>query len=164
MAKGSGNTRYYRSNVGQEASAQLRTMLYEIFSDGYSKMTPIKVGGVEKRMKDDADRRGIEIANEMYMTAAQVRHAERDSKINDGVAVDPEHLIAFPVNRFGMELHYNTEDKNYVYFDGSNKYVVKPSERIKLPNGKTKVVNFITAKIAEAQEFRMQKYEVVKKK
>lgn len=98
------------------------------------------------------------------MTAKQVIHSQRDVKQQAGIAVDPDKLIRFPIDRFGMKLYFANEEKNYVYFDGSNKYVVQPNYTIKLENGKTKTVNFITASKVDGTEFGMQKYEEIKKK
>ena len=82
MAKTSGGVRGNRpKNVTQQAKEQIMTVLADIKRQGFSRITPFKIGSVEKRMADFARRNGIELGSrDVYMSSSAIAHATRDSK------------------------------------------------------------------------------------
>ncbi len=161
MAKTSGGVRGNRpKNVTQQAKEQIMTALADIKRQGFSRITPFKIGSVEKRMADFARRNGIEFGSrDVYMSPSAIAHATRESKRAKGLSVSDEDLTAFPGRRRKMDLYHDTRTGNFTYTDGKTKYVVHPNYEIKMPGGKRKLVNFITAsRIESKQEFIMSKY------
>ena len=65
------------------------------------------------------------------------------------LSVDDYELINFPKLRKRMRLYFdnNTDRKkrNFVYVSNKSKFVIHPNYEVKFKNGKTKIVNFITA-------------------
>lgn len=59
-----------------------------------------------------------------------------------------------------MDLFY--DGKAFVYTDYKAKFVIHPNYEIKLPDGRKRKVNFITAtKVTDVREFRLPKYKKV---
>lgn len=165
MAKTSGGVRGNRpKNVTQQAKEQIMTVLADIKRQGFSRITPFKIGSVEKRMADFARRNGIELGSrDVYMSSSAITHATRDSKRVKGLSVPDEELTAFPGRRRKMDLYYDTRTGNFTYTDGKAKYVVHPNYEIKMRGGKRKLVNFITAsKVIDKYEFRMEEYKKIR--
>ena len=46
-------------------------------------------------------------SDRLYMSAKQLQHCMRASKLAKGLVVSPNELILFPANRFQMELYYD---------------------------------------------------------
>lgn len=140
------------------------TVLSDIRRQGFSRITPFKIGSVEKRMADFARRNGIELGSrDVYMSSSAIAHATRDSKRAKGLSVPDEDLTAFPSRRKKMDLYYDTRTGNFTYTNGKSKYVVHPNYEIKMPGGRRKLVNFITAsRINDATEFGLPEYRKVK--
>lgn len=136
------------------------TVLSDIRRQGFSRITPFKIGSVEKRMSDFAKSNGIDLGSrDVYMSSSAIAHATRDSKRAKGLSVPDEDLTAFPSRRKKMDLYYDTRTGNFTYTNGKSKYVVHPNYEIKIPGGRRKLVNFITAsRIESKQEFIMSKY------
>lgn len=62
-----------------------------------------------------------------------------------------------------MDLYYDKRAKNFVYVDGTNKFVVEPSYSVKLKNGKIKKVLIITmSKMKSASHFNNAQFEKIK--
>ena len=117
---------------------------------GYSKRKPFTIGKVEKRMSDYAERNGIILGSKsIYMSVKSLTHSERLSKQAKKLSVADYELINFPKSRKRMRLYFdnNTDRKkrNFVYLSNKSKFIIHPNYEVKLKNGKTKVVNFITA-------------------
>lgn len=165
MAKTSGGTRVVYSNVRQEARKKIAKVIEDINSKGFSMEKPFKIGEVEKRLKDFANENGVALGSrEMYMTTAQIAHSVRDTKKEKGLAVSEDDLKNFPIKMNSMDLYHDKETNNFTYSDGKNKYILNPNYEIKLENGKSKVVNYITAsKMVDDTEFSMRKYTKIPK-
>ena len=105
-----------------------------------------------------ADANGIELAShELYMSAKQLQHCMRTSKNAKGLVVDASELIAFPQNRFSMELYYDGEC--FIYTDGQSKYIIHPNYKIKISRELVAKVNFITAtRRTDKKEFNGKRY------
>jgi len=147
----------------RKAAAKIRAVLADIKSRGYSTSKPFSIGGVERIMKDYANSNGINIADgDLYMSPTQIAHAIRDSKKRDGVAVSQSDLENFPIMRYKMNLYYDDtvrlEDRVFIYTDFKNKFVIHPFREIKIDRTKTRVVNFVTAKlVTDVNEFNKYK-------
>lgn len=86
----------------------------------------------------------------------------RDSKRAKGIAVSEKDLADFPKKRKKMDLYYDSIKRNFIYTDGKAKYVVHPNYRLTLPDGKSKVVNFITASVTDGKEFNQRNYTKIR--
>ena len=126
-----------------------------------SKAHPFSVGHIEKRMRDYAYNNGVEIAEgDLYMTVKSITHAIREAKKRDKKAISRNQLVNFPSQRNKMDLYY--DGKAFVYTDYKAKYVIHPNYELKLPNGRKRKANFITAtKVTDMKEFRLPKYKKV---
>lgn len=164
MAKTSGGVRgKARVSVMQQAKAKISQVLYDIRTQGFSKISPFKIGGVEKRMAEYAKRNGIELGSkDVYMSPSAIAHATRESKQAKGIAVSSNDLVSFPANRKKMSLYYDSTTRNFTYTNGKTKYIVHPNYRLTLPNGKEKVVNFITASKTDGNEFNQRNYTKIR--
>ena len=88
----------------------IAAVLDDIREKGYSSIQPFSVGKVELRMIQFAQVNNITLASdELYMSAKQLQHCMRASKGAKGLVVDDNDLIAFPQNRFQMDLYYDGE-------------------------------------------------------
>lgn len=179
MAKASGNTRTVRPKAGREngvkkrrksireiASENISSILGDINRDGFSRnQTPFSIGRIEQRMKDYAIANNIELGGQdVYMSAESIAHTFRKSKVDGGRSIEQDSLASFPLRRNSMRLYHEKEDNSFVYFDGANKYVLRPNYETKKLDGKPKVVWFVTASKSDGQEFNMTKYTEIKKK
>lgn len=129
---------------------KIRAILLDFRVYGYSKRKPFTIGKVEKRMSDYAERNGIILGSKsIYMSVKSLTHSERLSKQAKKLSVADYELINFPKSRKRMRLYFdnNTDRKkrNFVYVSNKSKFIIHPNYEVKLKNGKTKVVNFITA-------------------
>ena len=160
MAKTSGGVRNNKpKSVAQRAKEKIITVLSDIRRQGFSRISPFRIGSVEKRMSDFAKENGIELGSrDVYMSSSAIAHAIRDSKQAKGLAVSGNNLASFPSRRKRMDLYYDSTTKNFTYTDGKTKYVVHPNYRLTLPDGKKKVVNFITASKTDGNEFNQRNY------
>ena len=151
-----------RGRIGK-AGEKIRAVLEDIRRQGFSRAKPFTVGKVEKRMERFAESNGITLAKGgLYMTSSALAHATRDSKKAKGLTVSGSELASFPKRRRGMRLYYDHDVKTFLYVDGSNKYAVHPNYEVKMPNGKKKVVNFITAqKLSKDERFNGKRYEKI---
>lgn len=121
---------------------------------------PFPVGRVEKRMSDYAKTNNIKMASKsIYMSDDRLTHATRPSKGKKNLVVSDADLSSFPSRRYMMNLYYDSHNKNFVYQDVKNKYIINPYYEIRTRNGKTRHVLMVTASIiTDINEFRMQKY------
>lgn len=166
MAKTSGGLRGGNSGVTPaEASAKISQVIGEIQSKGYSSEQPFSIGKVDSEMKDYAKNNGIKLASDnIYMSAAQIGHTLRNSKVESGIAISALHLEEFPLRRSSMELYHDKTNENFVYFDRERKekFVIHPNYSMKISKRKTSKVNYITASKTDAREFNMRKYTKIK--
>ena len=136
----------------------IAAVLEDISKKGFSSVMPFSIGRVEVRMVQFADANGIELAsNELYMSAKQLQHSMRASKNAKGLVVDASELIAFPQNRFSMELY--SDGECFIYTDGQSKFIVHPNYKMKVNREQVKLVNFITAtRRTDKKEFNGKRY------
>ena len=81
----------------------------------------------------------------------------RTSKATKGLVVDAAELIAFPQNRFSMDLYYDGEC--FIYTDGLSKFIVHPNYKLKVSRDYVRLVNFITAtRRTDKKEFNGKRY------
>lgn len=154
MAKTTGGVRYIRQkSVSERAKENIMAVLSDIKAQGFSQMSPFKIGSIEKRMSDFAKLNGIELgSNDIYMSSSAIAHATRESKKTKGLTVSDTDLASFPSKRKKMDLYYDSRTENFTYTDGKSKYIVHPNYSIKLASRKKKVVNFITAQKLDEHE------------
>ncbi|CDA95962.1 unknown [Prevotella sp. CAG:1320] len=164
MAKTSGGVRDLRPGiVTRMAKGKILSVLSDIRKQGFSRVPPFKIGGVEKRMSEFAVGNGIELGSrDMYMSSRAIAHATRDSKRAKGLAVPDADLADFPSRRKKMSLYYDSDKGNFTYTDGKAKYVIHPNYRLTMPGGKKKVVNFITASRTDGKEFNQRNYTKIR--
>ena len=136
----------------------IATILDDIRQKGYSSVQPFSIGKVETRMTQFAAVNGIALgSNELFMSAKQLQHCMRASKNAKGLVVDDAELIAFPKNRFAMDLYFDGEC--FIYTDGISKYIVHPNYKMKVSREVVKLVNFITAtRRTDKKEFNGKRY------
>lgn len=154
MAKTAGGVRQTRpKSVAARAKDKIMMVLSDIRRQGFSRISPFKIGSVEKRMSDFAGLNGIKLGSkDVYMSSSAIAHATRDSKQAKGLTVSDADLASFPSKRKKMSLYFDTRTGNFTYTDGKTKYAIHPNYSIKLSNGRSKVVNFVTAQ-------KLDKYE-----
>ena len=136
----------------------IATVLSDIQQKGYSSIQPFDIGEVEERMMLFAQANGVTLGSDrLYMSAKQLQHCMRASKLAKGLVVSPDDLILFPANRFQMELYYDGEC--FIYTDGQSKFIVHPNYKMKVSRDVVKLVNFITAtRIKDPAELTLPKY------
>ena len=139
----------------------ITTVLADIRQKGYSSVQPFSIGKVEARMMLFAQTNAITLAsNELYMSAKQLQHCMRASKVIKGLVVDDADLIGFPNNRFQMDLYYDGEC--FIYTDGKSKFIVHPNYKMKISRELVAQVNFITAtRVKDPAEFTLPKYRKI---
>ena len=145
-------------NSENSIELQIAAVLSDIRKKGFSSVQPFSIGKVEERMIQFAQINAIVLASdELYMSAKQLQHSMRASKINKGLVVDDADLIGFPQNRFQMELYYDGEC--FIYTDGISKFIVHPNYQMKVSREVVKLVNFITAtRRTDKKEFNGKRY------
>ena len=133
-------------------------VLLEIRQKGYSSIQSFSIGKVEVRMMQFAQANAITLASgELYMSAKQLQHCMRASKATKGLVVTDSDLIAFPQNRFQMDLYYDGEC--FIYTDGQSKFIIHPNYKMKVNREEVKLVNFITAtRRTDKKEFNGKRY------
>lgn len=136
-------------------------VLDDIRTKGYSSVQPFIVGEVESRMIEFANINGIILGgNDLYMSAKQLQHSMRASKIAKGLVVEAFELIAFPQSRFSMDLYY--DGQSFIYTNGQSKFIVHPNYKMKISRELVAKVNFITAtKVKDPAEFTLPKYRKI---
>lgn len=164
MAKASGGTRSIKpKSVPERAKETIGKVISDIKQRGFSMISPFKIGGVEKRMSDFAAKNGIELGSkDIYMSSSAIAHATRESKQAKKLSVSDKDLKMFPIKRRKMDLYYDSITKNFTYTDNNTKYILHPNYKIKMPNGRNRLVNFITASKTDGKEFNQKNYEKIK--
>ena len=139
----------------------ITTVLADIRQKGYSSVQPFSIGKVEARMMLFAQTNAITLAsNDLYMSAKQLQHCMRASKVIKGLVVDDADLIGFPNNRFQMDLYYDGEC--FIYTDGKSKLIVHPNYKMKISRELVAQVHFITAtRVKDPAEFTLPKYRKI---
>ena len=162
MAKTAGGVRQTRpKSVAARAKDKIMMVLSDIRRQGFSRISPFKIGSVEKRMSDFAGLNGIKLGSkDVYMSSSAIAHATRDSKQAKGLTVSDADLASFPSKRKNMDLYYDTDVKTFLYVGAGNKYAIHPNYEIKLAGGKKKIVNFVTAqKLSDKEMFNGKRYK-----
>ncbi len=161
MAKSYGGV---RGGGGPSAiHGKIMSVIADIQRDGYSKQSPFTVGKVEADLKEYASTHGIDIGNgQLYMSPKQIAHTMRDLHADKGIDISPARLASFPERRRSMSLYHDSNGNKFVYFDGKVKYVVHPNYSLKLPTGKERVVNFITAYTSSGTEFNQHNFTKIR--
>ena len=139
--------------------SQIATVLSDIRQKGYSSVQPFSIGKVEERMMQFAQANNVLLASDdLYMSAKQLQHSMRASKVSKGLVVADIDLINFPKSRFQMDLYYDGEC--FIYTDGASKFIVHPNYKMKISRELVANVNFITAtRIKDPAEFTLPKYQ-----
>ena len=81
----------------------------------------------------------------MVMTSKQLQHGRREDKIANGLLVSKEEMKNFILHKNNAGQFYDSKKKDLIFVMGNAKFVMTPNYDLKLKNGKTKVVNYITA-------------------
>ena len=138
--------------------SQIADVLNDIHQKGFSSVQPFSIGKVEERMMQFAQTNSVTLASdELYMSAKQLQHCMRASKVAKGLVVDDATLTNFPRNRFQMDLYYDGEC--FIYTDGLSKFIVHPNYQMKVSREVVKLVNFITAtRRTDKKEFNGKRY------
>ena len=138
--------------------SQIALVLSDIRQKGYSSVQPFSIGKVEERMMLFAQANNVTLASDdLYMSAKQLQHSMRGSKVAKGLVVADSDLINFPQSRFQMDLYYDGEC--FIYTDGVSKFIVHPNYQMKVSREVVKLVNFITAtKRTDKKEFNGKRY------
>ena len=138
--------------------SQIAAVLSDIRQKGYSSVQPFSIGKVEERMMVFAQANNVTLASDdLYMSAKQLQHSMRASKVSKGLVVADSDLINFPKSRFQMDLYYDGEC--FIYTDGASKFIVHPNYQMKVSREVVKLVNFITAtKRTDKKEFNGKRY------
>ena len=136
----------------------IATVIKDIHHQGYSSISPFSIGKIEQRMLLYAQTRGIALGgDDIYMSAKQLRHCMRPSKQEKGLVVSDEELVAFPNERFQMDLYYDGEC--FIYANGQSKFIIHPNYKMKINREHVEMVNFITAtRVKDPAEFTLPKY------
>lgn len=148
--------RSFRKNI---ASEKIASIFYDLRSKGYSSIPPFIVGSLGKDVIAFAKKKGIILGSEeMYFSVKSITHAMRATKGDK--RVPEKDMIEFPVRKRNMNKYFDGE--SFIYTDYKVKFVVRPNYTLKLPNGKSKVANFITAGlVTDIKEFKLPKYEKI---
>ena len=138
--------------------SQIALVLSDIRQKGFSSVQPFSIGKVEERMMLFAQTNNVTLASDdLYMSAKQLQHSMRGSKVAKGLVVADSDLINFPQSRFQMDLYYDGEC--FIYTDGTSKFIVHPNYQMKVSREVVKLVNFITAtKRTDKKEFNGKRY------
>ena len=138
--------------------SQIALVLSDIRQKGFSSVQPFSIGKVEERMMLFAQANNVTLASDdLYMSAKQLQHSMRGSKVAKGLVVADIDLINFPKSRFQMDLYYDGEC--FIYTDGASKFIVHPNYQMKVSREVVKLVNFITAtKRTDKKEFNGKRY------
>lgn len=138
--------------------SQIALVLSDIRQKGFSSVQPFSIGKVEERMMLFAQANNVTLASDdLYMSAKQLQHSMRGSKVAKGLVVADSDLINFPQSRFQMDLYYDGEC--FIYTDGTSKFIVHPNYQMKVSREVVKLVNFITAtKRTDKKEFNGKRY------
>ena len=138
--------------------SQIALVLSDIRQKGFSSVQPFSIGKVEERMMLFAQANNVTLASDdLYMSAKQLQHSMRGSKVAKGLVVADSDLINFPQSRFQMDLYYDGEC--FIYTDGASKFIVHPNYQMKVSREVVKLVNFITAtKRTDKKEFNGKRY------
>ena len=139
--------------------SQIALVLSDIRQKGFSSVQPFSIGKVEERMMLFAQANNVTLASDdLYMSAKQLQHSMRGSKVAKGLVVADSDLINFPQSRFQMDLYYDGEC--FIYTDGTSKFIVHPNYKMKISRELVANVNFITAtRIKDPAEFTLPKYQ-----
>ena len=146
---------------GITIESQIAAVLSDIRQKGYSSIQPFTIGKVEERMIFFAQANAITLASDdLYMSAKQLQHCMRASKVTKGLVVADADLIGFPQNRFQMDLYYDGDC--FIYTDGQSKFIVHPNYKMKISRELVANVNFITAtRVKDPAEFTLPKYQKI---
>ena len=131
--------------------ALIAAVLADIQQKGYSSIQPFDIGEVEQRMMHFAEVNSIALGSDrLYISAKQLQHCMRASKLAKGLVVSPDELILFPTSRFQMELYYDGEC--FIYTDGQSKFIIHPNYKMKVATKQKKREAYLTIPEREQTE------------
>lgn len=137
---------------GSAVERKILGVISDIQNHGYSRQQPFSIGRTEGRMQKYAEKNGIDVGSELYMSSSQIAHALRDSKDAKGLTVEPSDLVKFAKSHSKIDLYYDKSAKTFLYTDGKNKYIVHPKKTVKVNRRGKTVANFITAQKLHSNE------------
>ena len=138
----------------------IAAVLCDLRQHGYSSVQPFCIGKVEERMMLLPKTMPLPLPATHSISAKQLQHCMRASKASKGLVVVDADLIAFPQQRFQMDLFYDGEC--FIYTDGVSKFIVHPNYKMKISREFVAHVNFITAtKVKAPAEFTLPKYRKI---
>lgn len=153
-----------KHNYTNDPSRKILRVIKDIRIKKYSTERPIYLGETENRILSFANKNKIEVSSEgMYITSEQIAHTFRDIKVQNGIVIPAQSLISFYQNYKEMNLYYDKNKKNFVYTNGTEKFIVHPNYQIKVQDSQGKrlkksVVNYITASTTNGLEFNQKNY------
>lgn len=162
---------YTKAYPGAEKAAEsmaLKKQIEEIIiqvKETFPTGRAVKIGNLEKSVLRFIEKRGMTpVSDEIFVTDHRIGHALRDSKVDWGKAVSPEHLSDALSDLGRLEVYWDEKQKGLWYVetvDGTtNKYVFKINEKIKV--GKKKIITntFVTAGIIDKRNLSVS--EIIK--
>jgi len=143
-----------------KASARIKAVFAAQEKSGYYRTPSFRIGSVGADVSRFAASHGIKLASrDIYISQKFFAHSRREQK--GTLRVSQKDISDFPARKRYMHKYYDGEI--FVYTDYKIKFIVHPNYRLKLPNGKRRVVNLITAgKVTDKNEFKQKKYEPIK--
>jgi hypothetical protein len=168
MAKGSGNTRgvAYFNTLQKAANEIARQMEMSLLSEAANEVgrridiidangghgsresqgPPVSIGSLPKNIVNFYQENHYPLeSTQMVMTSKQLQHGRREDKIANGLLVSKEEMKNFILHKNNAGQFYDSKKKDLIFVMGNAKFVMTPNYDLKLKNGKTKVVNYITA-------------------
>ena len=142
-----------RKSYSEIVKRTIEKVYQDILIYGFTKRPAFHIGRVEPRMSLFSRRKLIHLeTTRIYMNNATLSHARRRSKIDSGHDVPIEEIAEFPQRRSKMDLYYDNKLHTFLYVGEKAKFVINPKGRIKLQDGRTHAVIFITASALNAEE------------
>ncbi len=156
-----GSMKSYKAIVKQA----IELVYQDILQQGFTKRPAFHIGRVEPRMKHFSKSELIHLeSSRIYMNNSSLSHARRDKKVTLGLGVPIEEIARFPTARVKMDLYYDHNLGTFLYVSGTAKYVINPKGRIKLSDGRTHAVIFVTASALNPEEhFNGKQYTKIEK-
>ncbi len=144
-----GSSKSYNAIVRQT----IEVVYQDILKQGFTKHPAFHIGRVEPRMKFFSESKMIHLEScRIYMNNSSLSHARRNKKISLGLGVPIEEIAKFPTLRVKMDLYYDNKLNTFLYVSKTAKFVISPKGRIKLSDGRTHAVIFVTASALNPEE------------
>lgn len=158
-----------RIGMRKSYSEIVKRVIEKVYQDillyGFTKRPAFHIGRVEPRMRIFSRLKMIHLeTTRIYMNNATLSHARRRSKIDSGHDVPIQEIAVFPQKRREMDLYYDNKLHTFLYVGEKAKFVINPKGKIKLQDGRTHAVIFITASALNAEEhFNGSQYTKIEK-